>query len=45
MTTMSNQSYLEAALRTADWMERNQVNNVGDDANTGLFFDYLYRVV
>ncbi|PKO16760.1 hypothetical protein CVU37_10425 [candidate division BRC1 bacterium HGW-BRC1-1] len=42
MTTMSNQSYLEAALRTADWMERNQVNNVGDDANTGRFLAYYY---
>lgn len=39
---MSEQKYLEAALRTADWMVRNQINSVGDDANTGRFLAYYY---
>ncbi len=40
---MSSNAYYEAALRCAEWMVRNQVNDPGNDANTGRFLGY-YRI-
>ncbi|MCX7019547.1 MAG: hypothetical protein WCK47_09680 [bacterium] len=37
---MSNNTYLDAAIRCAEWMLRNQVNDPGNDANTGRYLGY-----